>query len=161
MRFAHADPPYHGMGASMYGYPEWDNEERHLALVTQLVAEFPDGWALSCNPRDLRWLLPACPEDIRVCAWVKDYHQIRPTSVQHAWEAVLFSGGRKAKRVPMVRDWLRAPATRMRGTPGAKPTAFCRWVTGLLGYDPTQDELVDLFPGSGIMGYVADQGVLA
>jgi hypothetical protein len=33
-------------------------------------------------------------------------------------------------------------------------------VLDLLGYDPAIDEIVDLFPGSGIMGAVAAQGVL-
>lgn len=163
MRFAYADPPYYGMGAKMYGYPEWDDKGRHFELVSALREDFPDGWALSCNPRDLEWLLPyiADGDQVRVCPWVKTYHQIRPTRVQYAWEPVLLVGGRKGRATPMVRDWLAASATRLRGTPGAKPPAFCRWVLGLLGYDPAADEIVDLFPGSGIMGAIANQGVLA
>ncbi len=161
MRFAYADPPYCGMGASMYGYPEWDNPERHLELVCELSDDFPDGWALSCNPRDLRWLLPECPEDVRVCAWVKPYHQIRPTSVQWAWEPVLFRGGRSVPgRNPMVRDWWQAGATRQKAVRGAKPASFCAWVLDLLGYRPDEDEVIDLFPGSGVMGHIAAQGVL-
>lgn len=161
MRFAYADPPYFGMGANMYGFPEWDVRERHLALVTQLATEYPDGWALSCNPRDLRWLLAGCPEDCRVGAWVKDYHQIRRTNVQYAWEAVVFRGGRPVLgRNPMIRDWHKASATRMKRVRGAKPSTYCRWILELLGFDAAQDELVDLFPGSGIMGYVAAQIVL-
>ena len=34
-----------------------------------------------------------------------------------------------------------------------------RWVADLLGYIEG-DEMVDLFPGSGVMGGVIDQGVL-
>lgn len=98
MKFAYADPPYFGCGKKLYGkhHPEaavWDLEETHVDLVYRLVTEFPDGWALSCNPRDLRFILPACPEDVRVAAWTKTWHQIRPTSVQHAWEPVVVGGG--------------------------------------------------------------------
>ena len=165
MRFAYADPPYYGMGAKMYGYPEWDDKGRHLELLASLRDEYPDGWALSCNPRDLQWVLPDCPEDTRVCAWVKTYHQVRPTSVQYAWEPVLLNGGRKVLgRNPLVRDWYSAPATPPQrkdiNLPGTKPAAFCRWILDLLGFDTEHDQIDDLFPGSGIMGYVAAQGVL-
>jgi hypothetical protein len=40
--------------------------------------EYPDGWAVSLNPRDLALYLPACPDDARVAAWCKTWHQIRP-----------------------------------------------------------------------------------
>ena len=166
MRFAYADPPYLGMGRRLYGmhHPDaavWDDVTTHYALVDRLVAEYPDGWALSCNPRDLRMLLPKCPEDVRVGAWCKTWHQIRPTTVQYAWEPVVWRGGRPdPKRTPMVRDWITGAATRQRGVPGAKPEAFCRWVADLLGYRDG-DELNDLFPGSGVMGQVLAQGVLA
>jgi len=165
MRFAYADPPYYGMGQKMYGYPEWDEQARHVLLVQQLRNEYPDGWALSCNPRDLRWLLPVCPDDVRVCAWTKNYHRIRPSSaVQYAWEPVLLRGGRSVlRRNPLVRDWHNAatpPRANWPGIPGAKPGTFCRWVLDMLGYDADQDELIDLFPGSGIMGAAAAQGVL-
>lgn len=169
MRFAYADPPYYGMGEKMYGYPEWDDKDRHYALLEQLMREYPDGWALSCNPRDLAWLLPYLDrkffEDVRVCAWVKTYHQIRRTSVQYSWEPVLLSGGRKVlDRNPLVRDWYACAATPSQrktvNLPGTKPAGFCAWVLDLLGYDPSQDVLVDLFPGSGIMTAVANQGVL-
>jgi hypothetical protein len=155
MNLAYADPPYFGMGKKMYGplHPEasmWDDPDQHLSLIHNLTDNF-DGWALSCNPRDLAWLLPECPDGARVAAWVKTYHQIRPTSVQYAWEPVVFWGGRSLpKRAPMVRDWWSGTATRMRGTPGAKPEAFCQWVLDLLGFQ-AGDDLADLFPGSGVM----------
>lgn len=165
MRFAYADPPYHGMGKKMYGplhdqAGAWDDKAEHVRLVETLIDQYPDGWALSCNPRDLPWLLPACPDDARVAAWVKPYHQIRPTTVQFAWEPVIWRGGRKdPKRSPMVRDWFMGCATRMRGTPGAKSEEFCRWVLDLLAFR-AGDELVDLFPGSGVMSAVLAQGNL-
>jgi hypothetical protein len=35
---------------------------------------------------------------------------------------------------------------------GAKPPLFCQWLFACLGLEPT-DEFVDLFPGSGAVGY--------
>lgn len=156
MRFAYADPPYLGCGKSHYGehHPEaalWDEQETHAELVKQLVDEYTDGWALSCNPRDLVWLLPLCPEDVRIAAWCKTWHQIRPTTVQFAWEPVVWRGGRKDnKRSPMIRDWYACAVTRQRGLKGAKPDAFNQWVCDLLNVTD-EDTLDDLFPGAGGM----------
>jgi hypothetical protein len=153
VRFAYADPPYYGCGQSHYGehHPEaatWDDKATHLALVERLVRDYPDGWVLSCNPRDLAWLLPACPDDVRVAAWCKTWHQIRPTTVQFSWEPVVFRGGRKdPKRSPMVRDWMACAVTRQRGLKGAKPDEFNQWVLDLLAFREG-DTLDDLFPGT-------------
>ena len=157
MKFAYADPPYFGCGQSHYGEHHddaaaWDDKETHLALVSRLATDYPDGWALSCNPRDLAWLLPACPDDVRVAAWCKTWHQIRPTTTQFAWEPVIWRGGRKdPKRSPMVRDWLSCAVTRQRGLKGAKPDQFNQWVLDLLAFRDG-DTLDDLFPGTGGMG---------
>jgi hypothetical protein len=156
MRFAYADPPYFGNGKKRYGeHPEaamWDDQQAHVELVNQLVAEFPDGWALSCNPADLRWLLPVCPEEVRVAAWTKTFHQIRHVHVQYAWEPLLFVGGRHdPAHKPMTRDWHSCVATRNKGTIGSKPDSFNLWVLEILGFNHGQDELVDMFPGSGGM----------
>lgn len=156
MKFAYADPPYHGMGKKMYSpyHSEahvWDDKESHMALLSRLCDEFPDGWALSCNPRDLSWLLPHCPEDSRIAVWCKTYHQIRPTSTQFAWEPVIFRTAKKAPKRPMVRDWISGPASRKKGLPGAKPHYFNRWILDLLIFNDQTDTLVDLFPGSGGM----------
>ena len=156
VKFAYADPPYLGCGASHYGYPEWDDPNRHVRLVTQLVAEYPDGWALSCNPRDLigdGWLAVnsrVLPDDARMAAWTKTWHRIRPTTVQYAWESVIFCGGRKDGKRPMVRDWLSCAVTRQTGLRGAKPDQFNDWILALLNYEPG-DVLDDLFPGTGGM----------
>jgi hypothetical protein len=42
-----------------------------------------------------------------------------------------------------------------RGLTGAKPAAFVSWLHVLLGWQPG-DELVDLFPGTGVVGRVTD-----
>jgi hypothetical protein len=99
MKFAYADPPYLGNGKRRYApfHPDasdYDQVETHLVLLQRLIDEYPDGWALSCNPKDLRWVLPALPENVRVCAWTKTFHQIRVNvSVQYAWEPVVIGGG--------------------------------------------------------------------
>lgn len=150
MIFAYADPPYFGQGAKRYGFPEWDTKERHHQLVRDLFVCYPDGWALSCNPADLCWILPKCPDTARVAAWCKTFHQIHATAVQWAWEPVIFYGGRPGTVKPMVRDWLTCARTNRKGTHGAKPEAFNRWVLQLLNFQPG-DTLNDLFPGTGGM----------
>ena len=151
MRFAYADPPYFKMGKRLYGEfhdeaAKWDSQEAHLELIGKLIDEY-DGFAYSSNPKDLHWILSAYPE-LRVCAWVKTFHQIRPTTVQYAWEIVLLNGGRKDnKRKPMVRDWFQGNATRKKGLPGAKSLEFNTWILQLLNYQKG-DTLDDLFPGT-------------
>ncbi len=164
-KFAYADPPYHGCGQSHYGEHHeeaaiWDLKETHFALIEKLVTQYPDGWVLSCNPRDLQWLLPACPEDVRVGAWCKTWHQIRPTTTQFAWEPVIWRGGNKNnKRSPMVRDWITCAVTRQRGLKGAKPATFNQWVIDLLNVQ-IGDELHDLFTGTNSMQKALDTPVL-
>jgi hypothetical protein len=153
MKFAYADPPYYKQGARLYGeHPEahtFDSQDTHLQLIDRLHEAYPDGWALSCNPADLSWLLSHSP-NLRVCVWAKTFHQIRPLcSVQYAWEPVLVHGGRQIRnRKPMVRDWLACARSMRKGLVGAKPAEFNVWILDLLGYDPTQDTIDDLFPGT-------------
>jgi hypothetical protein len=163
MRFAYADPPYYGKAHAIYKHLHseaavWDDKQTHIDLIARLCEEFPDGWALSCNPADLRWLLPHTPDDARVAAWTKTFHQIRPTTTQYAWEPVIWRTNRKnAARSPMVRDWYSCARTFNKGTPGAKPAAFNQWVLDLLVFNPALDELIDLFPGSQSMSKAIQQ----
>jgi hypothetical protein len=119
-------------------------------LISHLVSDFPDGWALSCSSPSMRELLPICPADVRVAAWVKPFASFKPgVNPAYAWEPVIFRGGHKRGRDSLtVRDFLSANITLQRGTHGAKPREFCLWVFALLGMQ-ADDELVDLFPGSG------------
>lgn len=155
MKFAYADPPYYKQGKKLYGklHEEahiWDSQEAHIKLIEELYSNYIDGFALSCNPANLNWILPKFPE-LRVCAWVKTFHQIRPTTVQFAFEVVLLHGGRKDnKRKPMVRDWFQGNATRKKGLPGAKSLEFNLWILDLLNYQ-LGDTLDDIFPGTGGM----------
>jgi hypothetical protein len=154
-KFAYADPPYYQQGKKHYGELHkdaaiWDNKETHIELIESLKDNYPDGWAMSCNPANLWWLLADQP-DLRICVWTKTFHQIRPTTVQYAFEPVLLWGGRKEnKRKPMVRDWLSCAIPMRKGLVGAKPLAFNLWILDLLNYKDG-DTLDDIFVGSGSM----------
>ena len=156
MRVAYADSPYLGWcGVYDHHHPDgrcWDDLETHRLLIERLCADFPDGWALSLTSSSLQKILPLCPEDVRVLAWVKPFCSWKPNvNPAYAWEPVLMRGGRHRTYrdgAATVRDWLSEPMTMKRGLVGAKPDAFCSWVLGCLGLE-AGDDLVDLFPGSG------------
>ena len=159
MRFAYADPPYYRCGARYYGRPEWDDQATHLELVAQLVEEYPDGWALSTRSVDLRWLLPACPDDVLVAAWTKPFSGSarRGVRIYRVWEPVIYRTVRRNTSVGVrTRDALVENPTRAVGFIGAKPQRFNRWIADLLGY-VDGDTLDDLYPGTGGMGHELDQ----
>ena len=151
MRFAYADPPYIGQAKRHYGSEEVNHED----LIRNLCSGLYDGWALSCSSPTLFQILSLCPKDVRVGAWVKPFCSFKPgVNPAYAWEPVIFRGGRKLGRdVPTVRDWVSANITLKKGLSGAKPVAFCEWLIALLGINQT-DELIDLFPGTGIVSEV-------
>lgn len=168
MKVAYADPPYLGQGKRLYGqhHPDaaiWDSVEGHAALITHLIDAFPDGWALSASSNSLRVLLPLCPPDIRIAAWTKPFcafkRGVRPC---YAWEPVIYRGGRNKNHPPpekggkqtTPKDYLAESITLKKGLTGAKPARFCVWVLELLNVQPG-DEVIDLFPGTGIMSVVA------
>lgn len=173
MKFAYADPPYLGC-CRLYEHhhPDsrcWDDVGTHNRLVERLVSEFPDGWALSASSTSLHALLRLCPADVRIAAWVKSFcafkKGVRPA---YAWEPVIFWRGRnpnaghphapppKGGAQTTPKDFIIEPITLKKGLTGAKPEKVCRWVLDLLGFYPG-DELVDLFPGTGVMGRVASE----
>jgi hypothetical protein len=176
VKFAYADPPYFGCcGLYDHHHPDgrcWDALSTQLALVERLVGEYPDGWALSLTSGSLRAMLPLCPEDVRVAAWVKPFcafkRGVRPA---YAWEPVIFWRGRnpnaghphpppvKGGEQTTPKDFLAESITLKKGLTGAKPRKFCEWVLDLLGYQEG-DQLDDLFPGTGIMDEVLAQGRL-
>lgn len=154
MRFAYADPPYFGCGKKYLPFHaealDWDDLATHRALVDRLVSDFPDGWALSTGSKQLRHILPMCPDDCRVAAWVKPWAVFFPNvGVAYAWEPVIWRGGRKRTREQdTIRDWVAANITMLTGLPGAKPRDFNDWILDLLNVEPG-DEFCDLFPGTG------------
>lgn len=159
--YAYADPPYYGCGQKHYSahHPDaadFDQLSTHGALIDRLTGEYPDGWAMSCTSGNLHDLLPLCPRDCRIAAWVKPFAVFKPgVNPAYTWEPVIFRGGRRRtdRTEPTVRDFIATPITLKRGLTGAKPEAFCRWILDLLGFQPG-DQMDDLFPGTGVMGRV-------
>ncbi len=180
MMFAYADPPYFGCcGKYDHFHPDgrcWDDLETHRLLVERLVGEYPDGWALSLTTPSLIAILPMCPDDVRIASWVKSFSAfkkgVRPA---YAWEPIIFRGGRnptngfkhappeKGGKQNTPKDFFiespafKEPITLMKGLTGAKPAAVCRWILDLLNFQEEYDEMVDLFVGTGIMGYEVER----
>lgn len=162
MRFAYADPPYLGQGQRLYGKHHdeahvWDRPSTHLAMVETLLADYPDGFAISLHEPSLQDYLGWVPQDRRrVCIWFKTFAAFKPNvRVAYTWEPLIVVGGRKSSKdgAEPCTDVLREPITMQRGLPGAKPERFCSWVLDLLGYVPG-DQVDDLFPGTDVMGRV-------
>lgn len=182
MRFAYADPPYLGC-CNKYGhhhqYPYgcWDDWRTHNMLIRDINARFPDGWALSLSSTSLQTILGLCPEDVRVGVWCKTFSAfkkgVRPA---YAWEPIIFRGGRnpnhghphappeKNGKQNTPKDFFEtwdqdggilAPITMKKGLTGAKPEAVCEWILDLLNVQ-AGDEVEDVFPGTGVMGRVAE-----
>ena len=152
-RYAYADPPYIGCAGRYVERQEID----HADLIQNRLSSY-DGWALSCHTQSLRLLLPICPNDTRVMAWVKPFAVFKPNvNPAYAWEPVLIHGARKHRnrQEPTTRDWVAANTTLRKGIVGAKPPEFCYWLFNVLGLLP-DDSLDDLFPGTGIVMHSLD-----
>ena len=152
MRVAYADPPYPGCAHLYRDHADFAGEVDHAALIDQMQTY--DGWLLHTNSVSLRAVLPLCPPDARVMAWVKPFAAFkRNVSVAYAWEPVIVKACRKpvvTQRVVM-RDWVSENITLKKGLVGAKPPKVVLWAIEVLGMHPT-DEMDDLFPGTGIVG---------
>ena len=156
MIFAYADPPYPGCAKLHYdadpsGIPA--EEIDHSALIEELMGY--ESWALSTHSPALRTLLPLCPDDARVGAWVKPFCAMRGQRIAYAWEPVIFWNPRKKVNSEQLtaRDWVSETPPHFHkkaigNTKGQKGIIFCFWLFDLMGLIEG-DELVDLFPGSG------------
>jgi len=160
LKLAYADPPYLGCGKK---YPEHPNSldynklGAHEMLMWQMEKEY-DGWALSCSSSSLQRILPLAPPRVRVAAWIKPFAAFKVNvRLAYTWEPVIFRPGRDSLKegAPVGRDHLAERITMLKGLPGAKPDRFCQWILILLGYK-TGDMVVDMFPGTGIMGQVLE-----
>jgi hypothetical protein len=175
MKFAYADPVYLGCSKLYPEHPNsaaWDDPEMHRTLINMLCLACPDGWAMSLSTPSLRVILPMCPPEARIGSWVKTFcafkKGVRPC---YAWEPVIFYRGRNKNHPPpekggkqtTPKDFLlddsgdtafAGPITLKKGLTGAKSEKFCEWVLDLLNVLPG-DEVVDVFPGTGVMGRVA------
>jgi hypothetical protein len=166
MRFAYADPPYLGC-CKLYDhrheapYGCWDERREHGLLLESLDDQY-DGWAYSMTSTSLQTILPLAPRGTRVGAWAKPFAAFKANvRIAYTWEPVLFKPGRDSSKdgAPVGRDHLTESITMRKGLTGAKPERFCRWIADLLGY-VEGDDLVDIFPGTGVMGRTLAQARL-
>ena len=154
LRFAYADPPYPTLSHKYYGDEEtYAGEVDHAELVARLVAEYPDGWAMSTSARALRSVLLLCPEDARVAIWVKGSRPGVSWRARNAYEPVIVVGGRPRRMTcDEVLDDVLTWGGRQPSHPGAlvgmKSAAFCEWMFRQLGA-MAGDSMADVFPGSG------------
>jgi len=157
MIFAYADPPYIGQAKKHYSHDPNCAEVDHGALIVEMCQRY-EGWALSCSTPSLRQILPLCPPEVRVGSWVKPFAAFKVNvNPAYAWEPVIFWGGRRRTRSqPTERDWFSHSITLKKGLSGAKPKKFCFWLFEFLGMTPV-DTLVDLFPGTGIVGVAFEE----
>lgn len=162
MRFAYADPPYPGMSHLYKDHPDYGGEVDHEALLVSLMADYPDGWVLHTASTALKDVLPLCPPGARVLAWVKPFASFKPgNNPAYCWEPVILYGGRKRSRKEKTdRDFCSCNITLRKGLVGAKPTPVIRWLFRCLGAQPG-DEMIDLYPGTGVVSRTWEQFVLA
>ena len=93
LRLAYADPPYPGRARLYRDHPDYGGEVDHPALLARL-AEY-DGWALSTSAEALPAVLALCPPGVRVAAWHRGERPTRSRWPLHAWEPVIYHGGRQ------------------------------------------------------------------
>ncbi len=95
MRFGYADPPYPGKSRVYRDHPGYAGEVDHAALISRLITEFPDGWALSTSAQALQDILALCPPGVRVCSWHRPVRRTRSRRPLSAWEPLIVYGGRE------------------------------------------------------------------
>lgn len=138
----------------------WDTPEAHHELIKHLDSEF-DGWALATTLDGAEWYHPL-PAGTRHMVWHKPNSMPNGSRLASSCELVLVyvpHGRRLREAGRQLPDFLVAAPPNARFA-GAKPTAWTRWVLDALDYRPEEDQLVDLFPGSGAIAAAAAQGVL-
>ena len=112
-------------------HPDYGGEVNHAALIDRLVAY--DGWALSTLAEALPVVLALCPPGVRVAAWHRGERPTRSRWPLHAWEPVLYHGGRQLAIGPRRADSLVCGVAPLDTLPGrvigAKPAAVCRWTS--------------------------------
>jgi hypothetical protein len=140
LRVCIADPPYPGKAARYYR-----NEPTYAGEVDY------DGYALATSAEACRWLWPLCSDEVRQATWSKPIGTPEATLGMHnLHEVVLVKQARRLRGG--IPDALVAQPARFGGhLPGRKPLAWIAWVFRMLGMQPG-DQLVDLFPGTGVIG---------
>jgi hypothetical protein len=149
MKFAYADPPYIGQAQRHYSEDPNCAEVDHKELIDRMCRDY-DAWVLSLSSPTLKYILSLCPDNVRVCSWVKPFSSYKPgINPAYSWEPIITFGNRpRGRQLPTINDWVSANITLKRGVHGAKPDKFCYWLFEFMGLLPG-DELIDLYPGSG------------
>lgn len=162
LHVAYADPPYIGQSKKHYkDHEDYAGEVDHGELLDRLIADYPDGWALSLHMPSLGLILQMCEDrglslydgDIRVLNWVKTFGAYKKNvRVAYVWEPVIIKPCVRLDGSVPTRDFVfdeivAEPITMKRGLAGAKPERFCFWLFNCMGLRPC-DTLDDLFPGS-------------
>lgn len=134
------------------GAADWDDPARHRSLLVELL-DTSEGFAIATSPDGIAAYGPL-PAAARIMAWLKPNAQPGAHRLRSLWEPVILYPpvGRRTNRggVGSVPDTLVAPVGRG-AFRGAKPEAWTHWVLDALTYRDG-DEVVDMFPGSGIVG---------
>lgn len=150
---------YGGTAGSSDHHPraaDWDDLNTHRQLMLELLDEF-DGWAIATTPDGLGAYHPL-PVSARVMAWHRPTAMPGGSRLASRWEPVIVfmpESRRDRAAGDRVSDVLTANVSRS-GFIGAKPPEWTRWVLAALGYEPGEDEVVDIFPGSGAVAAAAD-----
>lgn len=188
MMLAIADPPYLGRAGLWYGgkgrskqgtqgracgrgklaaeyHPnasEWDNPSRHIDTLRQIDNDY-DGWAYAASAKTIDMILPTAFQlGARLAVWQVTNAIPDGARVMSTWEAVLFKQPRSRRAVGTgmrVKDVLTC-AHPVSGFVGAKPREWTNWVLDLLGYQINEDEVFDLFPGSGAVQQALDGRII-
>jgi len=160
------DPPF-GIGFK-YENRYQDDPELYLALLKWTIAEstriaMPGGlcFVFVAQPQ-LRDVLPLFPEDARIFAACKNFVQMRPTSVQYAYDPVIFwqMPGDSLKE-DKGRDWHigNTANTNGRGLSDAKGHGCPRPLDTIIymveNFCPEDGVVVDFFMGSGTTAVAA------
>lgn len=160
LHMAYADPPYVGQSKRHYSeHADYAGEVDHQQLIDRLERDYPDGWALSASSPSLRYLLPLCPKDVRVMAWIKPFGAYkRNIRVAYVWEPVIVRCARRLEGTHPTRDFILAEdedsevfaesIAMRKGLSGVKPERLCFWLFNVMGLRPS-DTLDDIFRGSG------------
>ena len=151
MKIAYADPPYPGQSYKHYkDHRDYRGEVDHPALIQDLRENY-DGFILHTSVPALGDMIQLLPE-ARIGAWVKPFAAFkRNVPVAYAWEPVPVVAARKPvvhRSTKPLRDYLAESITLKKGLTGVKPEKVVWWCLEMVGAEP-DDELHDLFPGSG------------
>lgn len=133
---------------------EWDDPVRHRLLLEELMSVY-DGWAIATAPDGIA-AYGNLPVGVRLMAWIKPNAQPGSHRLRSNWEPVILypPSGRRSNRGGMgsIPD-VHTAAIRTQGSfQGQKPESYTHWILDAFCYDPEQDTVVDVFPGSGAVG---------